>query len=784
MDQLLYGLNADERIVGVHQQDDHTMRVYFREEGGVRHEDAAFFPFLFLSDPKFLEGFSKKHWLKKLEGELFYQHLCAFEEWPDMWDAIRFILDRYNQDALTKVESYNYLDILHFYSDPVTQYLMQSGRTLFKGMEFASLHRLQLDIETYTAPAFKFSNSSRPTDRIILISLSDSLGWEYLINGKELTEREMLVELVRIIRERDPDVIEGHNIFNFDLPYILKRCEINSVPFAIGRNGAVPQSFNSRTSYAERTFEYTVTEIPGRHIVDTFMLVQSYDMVKRNMESHGLKYAAQYFGIASENRTYIEGSKIAWHWDHDPKPLMDYAMDDVRETRGLSDRLSGSAFYLVQMLPFSYGLVARMGAAAKIEGLIVRDYLRVKHSLPKPSEGFQTTGGYTDIFVSGVIGPIIHADVESLYPSIMIGNGVAPATDVRKVFQELLKSLTTRRLEAKRAMKSAALPEERSRLDAMQSSFKILINSFYGYLGYSRGIFNDYKQADVVTQTGQLLLRNMIAYIEEHGGKVVEVDTDGIFFVPPEGVHGEEREMDFVLAMSATLPEGISVALDGRYQKILSYKMKNYALLGYDGRMTIKGSSLISRSMERFGRVFVKRSIECLLQQNVAILHELYTTTAQNILDHKIDVKDFARTESLKDSLQDYQRDVDSGTRKKSAAYEVAISIGRPIKRGSRVSYYITGSDPNPRGFENCKPASEWNPNFPDENTAFYLRRLDEFAGKFHEFFQPKDFRSVFSPDDLFPFTVQGVTLITRKVTDSERSRPEETPGMDAGPSE
>ncbi len=105
MDQLLYGHNADERIVGVHQLDDSTMRIYFRDPAGIRHEDAPFFPFLFLSDPKFLEGFPKKHWLKKLDGGLFYQHLCAFEEWPVMWDAIRFILDQYNRDALTKVES-------------------------------------------------------------------------------------------------------------------------------------------------------------------------------------------------------------------------------------------------------------------------------------------------------------------------------------------------------------------------------------------------------------------------------------------------------------------------------------------------------------------------------------------------------------------------------------------------------------------------------------------------------------------------------------------------------
>ena len=40
---------------------------------------------------------------------------------------------------------------------------------------------------------------------------------------------------------------------------------------------------------------------------------------------------------------------------------------------------------------------------------------------------------------------------------------------------------------------------ERTALDARQSSMKILINSFYGYLAYNRALFNDYRAADAVT---------------------------------------------------------------------------------------------------------------------------------------------------------------------------------------------------------------------------------------------------------------------------------------------
>lgn len=774
MNPLLYGHATDPHIVAVHQKDDATMRIYVRDGDTVTHEDKPFFPFFHLADRRLLNGFRRKHWVRQLEGNGFYQYLCVFEEWPALWDAVRHVLDTFNKAAVTRAESYQDLDVLHLIIDPAAQYLLQSGRTLFKDMTFAGIRRMQLDIETYTSPGHRFSNASRAGDRIILIALSDNTGWSHLIDGRRTAEHEMLMQLVRIVTDRNPDVLEGHNIYNFDLPYILARCALHSVAPLFGRDGSPPRSFDSRTSFAEHPFEYTVTEIAGRHVIDTLLLVQNYDAVKRSMESYGLKYAAQHFGLAAPGRTYIPGDKISWHWDNDPKPLMDYALDDVAETAALSAHLSGSSFYLTQMLPFQYGAVARMGAAGKIESLLLREYLRLKHALPRPRGGAQTSGGYTDVFLVGVLGPVVHADVESLYPSIMLGEGIAPSSDDLGLFLLLLKDLTTMRLETKRAMNAEADRVERSRLDAMQSSLKILINSFYGYLGYSRALFNDYGKADQVTQTGQKILRSMIAEIRAAGGKVIEVDTDGIFFVPPPGIDAAEQESAFVAALSGKMPPGITIALSGRYRKMLSYKKKNYALLEYDDKIRIKGSSLVSRSMEQFGRTYVHQCIDFILNGNIEGLHKLYAQYDHSIREHALEVRDFARVESLKDPIAVYENDVAAGKRNRSAAYEVAIASGRQVRPGDRIAYYITGDDPNPKGFENCKAAEEWDPNFPDENVAYYLRRLSEFSEKFRDFFSPQDFRAIFSADDLFPFDASRVALLISDVTASEGTEDEE----------
>jgi DNA polymerase I len=152
-------------------------------------------------------------------------------------------------------------------------------------------------------------------------------------------------------------------------------------------------------------------------------------------------------------------------------------------------------------------------------------------------------------------------------------------------------------------------------------------------------------------------------------------------------------------------------------------------------------------------------------------LHDLYLTTRARILQHDWDIEDFARTETLKETMEHYQADVASGRRSKAAAYELAIAraqrSGQPVHRGDRITYYVTGSGAKVTAFESARLADAWEARQPDENTAHYLKRLDEFARKFAPFFRPEDFQRVFAPDDLFGFSATGMHLLTL-----ERQRP------------
>ena len=786
--ELLFGKDPEKNIVGAYQLNDAQIRLFIRTADGVTRRDEPFFPFFFLSDNELLDGFTpfdkEKFWLIPLEGSNYYRYLAIFRSWKNYRAALDFVNSGISDssgggDSQNSFGSNSHLTYSR--GDAITQYLMQTGKTLFKGMLFDDLYRLQLDIETYFRPERNDGNRKGiGEDPVIIVSLSDNRSWEHVIHSKGRSEKALLEELVSIIRQKDPDVIEGHNIFGFDLPYLQRRCELNGVRFAIGRDGQMPRSYPSSIRFAERSADFQFFDIPGRHVIDTYFLVQNYDTSKRTLPSYGLKAVAKFFGFDSPNRTYISYKDIASTWDNNPEALLAYALDDVRETREIAALLSGSNFSMTSMVPYSYANTSRLGPAAKIEAIMIREYLRRKVSIPRPSIGQQHTGGFTEVFFKGILGPIVYADVESLYPSIMLSFGVCPKTDTLKAFPTILKDLRDLRFAAKKRAHEESTAGNRSvayNFDAMQSSFKIIINAMYGYLGFSSGIFNDFEEADRVTTKGQEIARSMIREFESRGAQVIEVDTDGIFLVPPSHVVSEDDERRLVEEVSSTMPTGIRIAFDGRFRKMISYMKKNYVLLDYQDKLKLKGSAFVSRSGEKFGRDFIREGFILLLRDDIQGLHDLYIRYRDDLLNHRLDISDFSRTESMKTPLDQYAADVRSGKRSKSITYEIALRQGLEISKGDRMTYYISGSG-NPATFvDKGRLAEEWKKEQPDENTSFYLKRLDEFSQKFLPFFKPQDFSTIFSADTLFAFSPDGIEIVREiRQLDAEDIYRDETP--------
>ncbi len=729
--ELLFGHDREESIVAVELAGDSVVEIFKREDGKLTSRQENFDPFILLENEDYLVELNEKYEVRELEGGNFFRYLVSFPSWSACLRA---------KDYLRKLSRKTMSPLLSpymFINDPVHQYLLLSGKTLFKGMSMGDIHRIQLDIETYCEKGFEFSNAARKGDRIISIGLSDNRGWSYVIDGSKKEEPEMLEELNDLIAEKDPDVIEGHNIFRFDFEYIKTRAGMHKIKLKWGRGGKAVKSHSSRVAFAERAISYPKWDIYGRHVVDTWFLAQAYDISARELDEYGLKSVAKQMGVASSDRTYIEGKRIAEIFDTNPEQLMKYNLDDVFETRALAGIFGEGYFIEAQIFPYSYQNVIIRGNAAKINSLFLREYIYRSHSIPQiPGERSNIEGGYTDVFITGIVKRVLHCDVRSLYPSLMLNYNIGPSSDSLLIFHSLLKDLKDFRIRAKEMALSEKDDIKNKYYDALQREFKILINSFYGYLAAGFSNFADYEKAGEVTARGRDIIKKMIKWLEERKCRPVEIDTDGIYFIPAENIKGAEDEEKLISELSQFLPKGIEVEFDGKYRAMFSYKMKNYALLDYKGKLSIKGSGLKSRGLEKFQRQFLREMINLMLTGEFGEVEKLYREYIKKIRGHAFDVELLSKTETLSDSLDSYRQKVVLKKRNQSAPYELAIKSGRNYQAGDQISYYVTGSKKRVTVYDNSKLTYEWDRNDPDENVEYYCRKLSDLYKKFTPFIE------------------------------------------------
>ncbi len=638
---ILFGSDPTEGIVAI-EAGESEAELYIRRNGIVEKRVEPFTPWLIVCNK---EDIPDEGEVTELSGE-GYKFLVKFQSWQQ-FSAARNLLSMQGADHLA-------------YPSPEKQFLILTGKTLFKGMTFNDIHRMQVDIETAGL-------SSEPeSSRIFIIAVSDNRGFEEIIEGEE---PEIFEKLIQVVRERDPDVLEGHNIFGFDLPFISARAGRYGIPISLGRDEMDLTFGNERScSIGGHSRQFKPAFIKGRHIIDTMFAVQRFDVPRGILERYGLKDCAQVLGIAEPDRVYIPGDGIADLWATDPETVKIYARHDVRETRKLAELTCPPDFYLTQITPDTYQSVAITGTGEKINSILIREYLRRGYAIPKPQPPKHIPGGYTELRKAGLIRNVVKCDVESLYPSIMLSQRIKPESDVLDIFLPALAELTNRRIEAKSRAKSSS-DSEKAYWDGLQSSFKILINSFYGYLGAPFN-FNDFEAAAKITTSGQAIVKQIADSIEKAGGKVIEIDTDGVYFQVPPAVNDENTEKEFVERIGRDLPLGINLVHDGRYAAMLSLKVKNYILVDYEGNKIFRGASVRSRSDELFGREFISMAVDLLLNNDKRGVSLLYNELIDKIENGLLPVEKFARRERVT------EKTFNSAQRKRMAAAAQGIQIG------------------------------------------------------------------------------------------------------------
>jgi DNA polymerase elongation subunit (family B) len=700
-ERLLYGADPLTHLVAVEPAGPNQMRLYQRHGADTAILEDEFRPWILVPNDEPWRALRSLPTVHRLAGDHSFRYLVEFPTWAALLDATRGAED--TGLAFFRLRS------------PVEQYLVQSGRTLFKGMVFDETRRLQLDIETTGFDA------RHPDTRVIVAAIRTSDGEEELLS-LDSSEADLLDRLTQRIQELDPDIIEGHNLFNFDLPFLAARAERHGRSLTWGRDGSpirISQG-TARFKVAALTLPYTPVYVYGRHIIDTYQQIQRYDISGR-LTSYGLKNAVEELGLTRPDREFVPGEQITRVWREDPDRILRYALDDVRDVDTLSRLATPTEFYQTQILPRSFQAVATGGPGEKINDLMVRAYLMLGQSVPSAERSRPYPGAHAELLETGAFAPVVKCDVESLYPSIMLAEEISPRSDTVGAYLPMLADLTQRRLEAKarsRATARTANQAEHAMWNGMQSSFKVLINSFYGYLGYGGGLFNDYDAATKITLAGQDIVKQVVSRLQATGATPIEVDTDGVYFVPPADITTLEDEETYIEEIAASLPDGIRLTHDGRYAAMLSLRLKTYALLSSDGGLLLKGSALRSRRMEPCFRAFLQAAARHFLRQDREAAREAYFALAERIRSRSLAPAEFVQWGMLnEDTLKKFPR------LQRLIARHPRLAT---IRSGERIETYE-------RQDGELALIDEYD---GDESISYLLRRLHDVAERFTGLFE------------------------------------------------
>lgn len=481
-------------------------------------------------------------------------------------------------------------------------------------MKNAPLRYLSLDIEC-------LSNGQRiPTaekDNIIIISLAFSpdykrkktlvlLAKQTRARGEDIisssSEKEMLEKLNDIINDYDPDIICGHNINGFDLPFILKRMEIFNVPRNIGRS--------EKNAYARKLQYSYIPSISGRVVVDTFEIYKRDPWVK--FKRYDLNTISQ--KMLGLGKIEIGGShpdQIREMWNgKDINKLIDYARRDA---------------VLVLRLVEEKNLLGKFFEISKLSGVLLQDSLGgqsqrhqirllgefYKRKFIMPCRPDDVTNRLKDDKLKGalVLEPdvglhewIICLDFTSMYPSLITSFNICTTTllnderdvesmstphgtkyvkpSVRKgIIPQVLEEYMIKRAEAKKQYKIETDQETRRILKAKQLALKDLANSLYGYTGYARSRLFVMSIANSITSLGRDAITKTKKLIENnYPVKVIYADTDSVFL--KSNIKDLDESREFGAEISKFISNklyGLDLKFEKTYKSFLILAKKRYA---------------------------------------------------------------------------------------------------------------------------------------------------------------------------------------------------------------
>lgn len=429
---------------------------------------------------------------------------------------------------------------------------------------YEQLTKLYIDIET--------TGLDSTIDRVLMVGLMDETGVKTIITDSD--EHKILTLSINYLKQHHPKCLIGHNLINFDVPFLATRCRINGISHPFTKASKTTRITSS--SVNGQPIEFTPVYWKGTDILDTYQQIAIWDKAAAKLNSYGLKNSVIALGLRDDRRLELSVDRIRECWDNgDLATIQEYLEFDLDDTQLLANFLLPVVYYQMNYVPnLNFQTLAIASPALKAQKI----HQRLLPGLEPDADGQSGfDGGTVELLKPGLHSNVAKIDVSSLYPSIMLRYGICSRKDTENRFLGVLEYMRAERFRLKALGKSG----DRS-ASFQEKALKVLINGSYGFFGTGYYSFNDYEAAALVTAYGRKILDLMVSVVESCGGVTIEIDTDGIFFS-----HDDPETVSQLVAES--LPDGIEIELEMKHCGLYAPKAKSYVLVSPDGKTSVKG---------------------------------------------------------------------------------------------------------------------------------------------------------------------------------------------------
>ncbi|KAK6522081.1 DNA polymerase zeta [Arthrobotrys megalospora] len=468
---------------------------------------------------------------------------------------------------------------------------------------------------------------------------------------RESSELDLLLSLVRVVRELDPDIITGYEVHNSSWGYLIERArqkyEFN-LPDELSR---VKTQAHGRFGKEADRWGFTHTSsirVTGRHLINIWRVMRGeLNLLQYTMENvvfHLLARRIPHYSYKDLTRWY-SGEKInAW------TRVLKYFISRVKTDLELLDaqELVMRTSEQARLLGVDFFSVFSRGSQFKVESLMFRIAKPENFVLISPSR--KQVGSQNALECIPLVmepqsnfytSPVLVLDFQSLYPSVMIAFNYCYSTCLGRIIQwkgginklgfteykrergllelmreqiniapngmmyvkpEVRKSLLAKMLgeilETRVMVKEGMKKDKDDKmlqalLNNRQLALKLIANVTYGYTSASfSGRMPCAEIADSIVQTGRETLEKAIEIIhatERWGAEVVYGDTDSLFVYLPGRTKDEAFDIGADIARTVTEanPRPIKLKFEKVYLPCVLLAKKRYVGYKYENKSQI-----------------------------------------------------------------------------------------------------------------------------------------------------------------------------------------------------